>query len=340
MIIAFVSGKGGVGKTSIVANLGAALVNTGKSVLLVDADFFTRGLTFLMAKGTFHFDFSLIDLLSQVESKKPRLPTKDDFFEINSVLHLLPSLKDSFEFTATSEIEKILHGNLKQARNLLTSMNTDYGGELFDFVLIDTRSGADFLSIFPALIADVYWVITEEDVVSQGTSNLLMNILAEHGKREGMKTVFDAFIINKCITTRLGSLVKFLELSVFRASCASIILLNRNVRKAFVNEQLITTVSPGNIFSKEIGAMVKRLTHEHVRPFLARLRGYSFSQRMIETVYPAISMFGALAAGVISVGYFLFTGMFVDPKIAIMLVTLIIGAAGALGIILYSIARG
>ena len=37
-VIAITSGKGGVGKTNIVANLGFALSNLGKKVLLLDAD--------------------------------------------------------------------------------------------------------------------------------------------------------------------------------------------------------------------------------------------------------------------------------------------------------------
>ena len=37
-IYSIVSGKGGVGKTTIVANLGVALARLGKSTLIVDAD--------------------------------------------------------------------------------------------------------------------------------------------------------------------------------------------------------------------------------------------------------------------------------------------------------------
>src|SRR5688500_17960169 len=37
--VAITSGKGGVGKTNVVANLAVALANMGKRVLILDADF-------------------------------------------------------------------------------------------------------------------------------------------------------------------------------------------------------------------------------------------------------------------------------------------------------------
>ena len=43
-VIAVVSGKGGVGKTTAVANIGAALASLGKRVLLIDADMGLRNL--------------------------------------------------------------------------------------------------------------------------------------------------------------------------------------------------------------------------------------------------------------------------------------------------------
>ena len=48
MIISLVNQKGGVGKTSLVANLGAILARRGRSVMMLDADFGLANLDILL----------------------------------------------------------------------------------------------------------------------------------------------------------------------------------------------------------------------------------------------------------------------------------------------------
>ena len=62
-IISLVSGKGGVGKTVIVANLGLELAQRGYRVLLIDMDFFTHGLTFYLTKGKERFGSSVDQMI-------------------------------------------------------------------------------------------------------------------------------------------------------------------------------------------------------------------------------------------------------------------------------------
>jgi len=47
-VIVITSGKGGVGKTTVTANLGTALARLGRSVVVVDADFGLRNLDLLL----------------------------------------------------------------------------------------------------------------------------------------------------------------------------------------------------------------------------------------------------------------------------------------------------
>jgi len=277
MIIAFLSGKGGVGKTSIVANLGVELARSGLRVLLVDADFFTRGLTFLMAKGKYRFDFSFTDLL-----QSPSSPVIT-YVNISSNLFLLPSVKYSFESDLESRIREALHGNLQYIKRAIKDCFSD-----FDFVLIDARSGADYLSTVPALIADKYWIVTEEDLTSQEVSNLLMKIIEQVAKKEKVKATSDGFIVNKSIVSRLKDLVKFLERSVFKSPCISLIPLSRNARKAFLNEELVVDAFPNDVFSREIRAIAKKTKGRPVSSVFNRLTQYTFSDKIIRILYPTI----------------------------------------------------
>ena len=83
-IFAFVSGKGGVGKTVIVSNLGKLMAEVGKKTLLVDMDFFTHGLTFYVSKGKRNFNYCVLDLLSSEGESI-------EYEKISQNLYLLPS---------------------------------------------------------------------------------------------------------------------------------------------------------------------------------------------------------------------------------------------------------
>lgn len=61
-VYAFASIKGGVGKTTLTGNLGAALNKLGSDALLVDADIAMRSLTYLMGVGA--RETTLQDLLA------------------------------------------------------------------------------------------------------------------------------------------------------------------------------------------------------------------------------------------------------------------------------------
>lgn len=317
MILTFLSGKGGVGKTSIVANLGAALARAGFRTLLIDADFFTRGLTFLMTKSVFHFDFSFAELL--LESSFKAEPVFFPLSEISTNLYLLPPTRRSFEPTLEDEIRKSLYGKLQYIKARLKKEFED-----FNFVLIDARSGTDYLTIIPALIADKYWIVTEEDATSQDISNLLMDIVKQAAQTEGAAASFDGFIVNKCITPRLKELTKFLERSVFAQPCISLISLSRNVRKAFIREELVVDASPGDVFSKEIRAIAKKLTGEAVSPAYERMIRYNRSERM-HTLYPVIAAgVSGLVACSIWLYYYLLGDEFELTLVATLMITIIV----------------
>lgn len=121
--IVITSGKGGVGKTTSTANLGAALAQLGHSVVLVDADIGLRNLDVVMGLEN-RIVFHLIDVLKG-KCTLQKAVIKDRRIEN---LFLLPSSQVD-EKDAVDE-EQMLH--------LVTQLKRCY-----DYVLIDCPAGIE-----------------------------------------------------------------------------------------------------------------------------------------------------------------------------------------------------
>ncbi len=122
-IIVVTSGKGGVGKTTTTANLGAALARLGKKVALVDADFGLRNLDLLLGLEQ-RIVYTALDVLSgdcSIEKalvKDKRLPN----------LVLLPAAQNRSKDAINAEQMQSLIDQLKPT---------------FDYILIDCPAGIE-----------------------------------------------------------------------------------------------------------------------------------------------------------------------------------------------------
>jgi len=121
--IVVTSGKGGVGKTTVCANLGFALANAKQKVLLVDFDFGLNNLDVVMGVEN-KIVYDIIDVL---EGKcRPKQALIQDFFNPN--LYVFPSnhmfCKKKIEI---SDIELVI-------RELQST---------FDYILFDSPAGID-----------------------------------------------------------------------------------------------------------------------------------------------------------------------------------------------------
>lgn len=122
-VIVVTSGKGGVGKTTSTANIGAGLARMGYKVVLIDTDIGLRNLDILMGLEN-RIVYNIVDVveerckLSQALVKDKRMPN----------LCLLPAAQTRDKSALTPE----------QMKELVTELQKDH-----DYILIDSPAGIE-----------------------------------------------------------------------------------------------------------------------------------------------------------------------------------------------------
>jgi len=163
-VISFASGKGGVGKTSLVANLGTLFSKQGEKTLLVDADWSLGKLGILFGKKP---KWTIDQVL------KGEITLRDAATEVSPTLSLLasPSGVEGFEElgeTARQQLFFELDG-LKDA---------------YDWVLLDHSSGIHHGVLPFAAAAHQHVIVTTCEPTSYTDAYAIMKLLS---KRFGVK---------------------------------------------------------------------------------------------------------------------------------------------------------
>ena len=122
-VIVITSGKGGVGKTTTTANLGAALALRNKKVALVDTDIGLRNLDVVMGLEN-RIVYDIVDVVEE-KCKLRQALIKDKRF---NELFLLPAAQTRDKSAINEEQMKELIGKLKDE---------------FDYILIDCPAGIE-----------------------------------------------------------------------------------------------------------------------------------------------------------------------------------------------------
>lgn len=142
-VIAIMSGKGGVGKTTMTAYIGAALNRRGHRVLITDADFGMRDLDLVIGKENDIF-FDAVDIW------------KDNCNRDSAII----PLTDNFDFLPATQTRRWEDVGRKGYAKLIKSLADSY-----DFVIIDAPAGIGRgnEAVFKAadqllLVAEPMWV--------------------------------------------------------------------------------------------------------------------------------------------------------------------------------------
>jgi septum site-determining protein MinD len=168
-VIVVTSGKGGVGKTTSTAALGAALAQAGQKVAVVDFDVGLRNLDLVMGAER-RVVFDLINVVQGV-AKLPQALIRDKRLE---TLWLLPASQTRDKDALT---EDGVASVIKELR------------EKFDWVICDSPAGIERGATLAMRFADTAVVVTNPEVSSVRDSDRIIGLLdsktekAEKGQR-------------------------------------------------------------------------------------------------------------------------------------------------------------
>lgn len=182
VIISFVSGKGGVGKTALALSLAQILSSLNKRVLLMDLDLATHGATYFfqdkierngLHKGIIEFIIEQQQKHEQEQQQKHKqgFPFSLDAEFISSELHTV-NITENFSFIpskvefsmqtfATSGVPEMLEVTIKAFR-------TGY-----DFLILDAQAGANPSAFVAVKNSDKAIIITEPDPICVSASKNL-----------------------------------------------------------------------------------------------------------------------------------------------------------------------
>ncbi|GBQ21513.1 cell division inhibitor MinD [Acetobacter estunensis NRIC 0472] len=156
-VLVVTSGKGGVGKTTTTAALGAALAKTGKSVVVVDFDVGLRNLDLVMGAER-RVVFDLVNVI-QGDAKLPQALIKDKRLDN---LSLLPASQTRDKDALTAEGVAKVMAELR---------------EKFDWVVCDSPAGIERGAQLAMYHADQAVIVTNPEVSSVRDSDRIIGML-------------------------------------------------------------------------------------------------------------------------------------------------------------------
>jgi septum site-determining protein MinD len=162
-VIVVTSGKGGVGKTTSTASIGAALAQSGQRVCVVDFDVGLRNLDLVMgAERRVVYDFINV---AQGDAKLTQAVIRDKRV---STLHLLAASQTRDKDALTDEgVERVI-------RELRRT---------FDWVICDSPAGIERGAVLAMRFADQAIVVTNPEISSVRDSDRIIGILDSKTQR-------------------------------------------------------------------------------------------------------------------------------------------------------------
>lgn len=206
-VISIISGKGGVGKTTVTANVGIALSMLGHKTVIIDTDVGLRNLDLALGLEN-SVIYDMADLVSG-ECRMREAVIKDERYH---GLGFIPASQFKTEIGLEFEKFEMIINELKQQ---------------YDFVIIDAPAGIGESFEMAAKLSDMSVIVVNPEPFSLRDADRVASLLEEHGVKD-LRLVVNRIrpeMVNKGVMLNIDALIEALGIrlaGVIYEDCAII----------------------------------------------------------------------------------------------------------------------
>lgn len=234
-IIGVVSGKGGVGKTTLVSNLGASLAKEGYNVAIIDANL--TGANLGLHYGLISYPISVHDVM------KGNASLTDAVYKHPSGVDIVP---------ASLSFEDILDTPPVNIREEIKKAFADK-----DYVLIDAATGLDRETLNAIEMCDEFLLVTHPELPTISDALRTKSIIHKYEKK------LAGLVLNR--VTRKDEIKKDYIASFFKLPILGVIPEDPSIRRSIELKTPIVLQNPSHRISLEVKKIAHALTGKEVK---------------------------------------------------------------------------
>jgi septum site-determining protein MinD len=221
-IIGVVSGKGGVGKTTLVSNLGASLAKDGYNVAIVDANL--TGANLGLHYGLISYPISVHDVM------KKNAALSDAVYKHPSGVDIVPASLSFEDILDTPPV------------NIGSEIRTTFSDK--DYVLIDAATGLDRETLNTIDMCDEFIIVTHPELPTISDALRTKSIINKYEKK------LSGIVLNR--VTKKDELKKDYIASFFKLPVLGVIPEDSSIRRSIELKNPIVLQNPKHKISLEI----------------------------------------------------------------------------------------